>query len=88
MMDEHPDSINDGMMINEVAASSWLDIPGGLHEGATSVSFADGHVDTRRWRSKTSKLPVRFQYVQPPNFDAEGRRDHAWYIENSGLVRY
>ena len=87
-MDEHPVSINDGMMINEVMLSSWLDIPGSLHQGATPVSFADGHVETRKWRSKTSKLPVRFQYIQPPSFDAEGRKDHAWYIQNSGLVHY
>lgn len=87
-MDEHPDSINDGMMINDVTPSSWVDIPGSLHQGATPVSFADGHVETRKWRSRTSKLPVRFQYIQPPTFDAEGRKDYAWYIQNSGLVRY
>lgn len=87
-IDEHPDSINDGFFVSDTAASSWMDIPGTLHSGATSFSFVDGHVESRKWRSASSRVPVRFTYTQPRPFDAAGREDFAWYVERSGLIRY
>lgn len=48
-LDEHPDSINDPafMLPNQ---ASWLDYPARYHNGSTSFSFADGHVETRPWQ--------------------------------------
>jgi prepilin-type processing-associated H-X9-DG protein len=87
-LDEHPDSINDGFFISDPNAPTWGDIPATLHSGATTFSFADGHAETRKWRSATSRYPVRFVYPQPRTFDAAGRQDFAWYVSRMGLVRY
>jgi prepilin-type processing-associated H-X9-DG protein len=69
-IDEHPDSVNDGFFINSLSASSWGDIPATLHRGSTTFSFADGHVETRKWRSSTSRYSVGFRYPNTRLFDA------------------
>lgn len=85
VLDEHPDSINDGYFINNPSATGWQDIPASYHNGAASFAFADGHSELKRWQSRTSILPVRFAYSSMP-FDAFGRQDFAWYLEHSGYI--
>ena len=55
MMDEHPDSINDGYFINNPSGTAWQDIPASYHNGACGFSFADGHSEIKKWKSATSK---------------------------------
>ncbi len=49
-LDEHPDSINDPAFWNPTQGS-WIDYPARYHNGATSLSFADGHVEMHQWKS-------------------------------------
>jgi prepilin-type N-terminal cleavage/methylation domain-containing protein/prepilin-type processing-associated H-X9-DG protein len=87
VIDEHPDSINDGFFVNNPAASSWQDIPASYHNGACGFSFADGHSEIKKWRSGTSKYTqVIYRYPPLMNFDAAGRDDFAWYNERTGWV--
>jgi prepilin-type processing-associated H-X9-DG protein len=63
LFDEHPDSINDPL-VYAPRQNNWIDIPGNLHDGAGSFSFADGHVALRQWRTSTIRnLPVRFNFT-------------------------
>ena len=88
VLDEHPDSINDGFFVNNPAASSWQDLPASYHNGACGFSFADGHSEIKKWQSATSKYSsVRYQYPPLMNFDAAGRKDFAWYLERTGYVQ-
>ena len=87
-IEEHPDSINDGFFLTDPNATSWGDIPATHHRGATTFSFADGHAESRKWLSATSRYPVRYQYGPARNFDAAGRQDFAWYKARLGLVPY
>lgn len=88
MLDEHPDSINDGYFINNPGATAWQDIPASYHNGACGFSFADGHSEIKKWQSATSKYTaVRYSYPATRNFDAAGKNDFAWYLERTGLVR-
>jgi prepilin-type N-terminal cleavage/methylation domain-containing protein/prepilin-type processing-associated H-X9-DG protein len=88
MVDEHPDSINDGYFINNPTVSSWQDLPASYHNGACGFSFADGHSEIKKWRSSTSKyLRVSYYYPAQMTFDAAGRADFAWYNERSAWVR-
>src|SRR5437667_3713468 len=53
MIDEHPDSINDGgfavqMPIN-VNATRWVDVPTKYQINACGFSFADGHSEVHKW---------------------------------------
>ena len=87
MIDEHPDSINDGYFINNPTATAWQDLPASYHNGACGFSFADGHSEIKKWRSDSSKYPrVQFSYPATKAFDAAGRQDFAWYLERTGYV--
>lgn len=89
MIDEHPDSINDGYFINNPDAGAWQDIPASYHNGACGFSFADGHSEIKKWLSRTSKYSrVQFSYPATMSFDAAGRTDFYWYRERTGYVRY
>ncbi len=88
VLDEHPDSINDGYFINNPSATAWQDIPASYHNGACGFSFADGHSEIKKWQSSTSKYEsVKFVYPATKNFDAAGRNDLAWYLERTGYVQ-
>jgi prepilin-type N-terminal cleavage/methylation domain-containing protein/prepilin-type processing-associated H-X9-DG protein len=86
-IDEHPDSINDGYFVTSPDAGNWQDIPASYHNGACGFSFADGHSEIRKWRSRTSKYTA-VQYVYPNQmpFDTAGRLDYAWYLERTGYI--
>ena len=85
MIDEHPDSINDGYFLNNPAGiSSWGDTPGSSHCGAGNLSYADGHAEIHKWRSRTTVVPVRYVYA-PLNLDAAGQLDGRWLMERTAV---
>jgi prepilin-type processing-associated H-X9-DG protein len=48
-LDEHPETINDGFFVNRLEDYQWGNLPASYHDGATSLSFADGHTESHRW---------------------------------------
>ena len=86
-LDEHPDTVNDGLFITSSGSNSWGDIPGSLHAGAGTLSFADGHTEAHPWLSTRTKVPVAFFYNGGRGLDAAGRKDFAWLRDRTGLVR-
>lgn len=63
LLDEHPDSINDGWYVFCTAAdpserTDWSDLPASYHNGAAGFSFADGHSEIKRWQDSSTKRPV------------------------------
>lgn len=86
MIDEHPDSINDGYFINNPTVGYWQDIPASYHGAACGFSFADGHSEIKKWRSATSVFPLDFSYGPTKSFDAAGRQDFNWYLERTGYI--
>src|SRR5688500_5996952 len=56
-LEEHPDSMNDPLLFPPMR-SSWIDIPGNLHSGASTVAFADGHVEVHPWVGPLRSAPV------------------------------
>ena len=82
MVDEHPDSINDGWMITNVTdRDSWTDLPGSSHDGSCGFNFVDGHSEIKRWSEASTKEPVR--QIDFAGKRASGSRDVAWMIERS-----
>jgi prepilin-type N-terminal cleavage/methylation domain-containing protein/prepilin-type processing-associated H-X9-DG protein len=53
LLDEHPDSINDGWYIAVLngygGLYGWCDIPATYHNGACGFAFADGHSQIKKW---------------------------------------
>ena len=56
-LDEHPDTINDGFFVNNLDGGAWGNLPASYHNGAASISFADGHIETHRWVDGGTKRP-------------------------------
>jgi prepilin-type processing-associated H-X9-DG protein len=61
LVDEHPDSINDGCFFDDpLTRSQWTDLPACYHNGACGFSFADGHSEIRKWKTEIKSAPVRY----------------------------
>jgi len=81
-MDEHPDSINDGLLQEPAASSAsewtsvsqnganWNDLPASYHDGGCGFAFADGHAEIHVFKSTTCTIiPVMFTtHPTPPSF--------------------
>ncbi len=93
-LDEHPDSINDGYFqpFSTLATfnnDSWHDLPASYHDGACGFSFADGHSEIHKWRSKKSTvIPVTFTKYYPGssfNSDPSGLIDATWLAQRASV---
>ncbi len=59
MLDEHPDSINDGVFSTlSGSATAFNDLPASYHNGAGGFSFADGHAEIKKWLDGATKRPI------------------------------
>ena len=59
LLDEQPDSINDNLFFVQLTGTIWIDVPASYHNSACGFSFADGHVEIKKWRDANSIQPVR-----------------------------
>ena len=57
LIEEHPDSINDGYFLNRFYTGRWTDLPASHHMGGANLAYVDGHVEWHRWRSATTRPP-------------------------------
>jgi prepilin-type N-terminal cleavage/methylation domain-containing protein len=66
ILDEHPDSISDAIFQFRPGypptSYQWQDMPASLHDGACSLSFADGHSDIHKWMDGRTKQRVEMRY--------------------------
>ncbi len=81
--DEHAGSIDDGFLKISMTRTQWPDVPGSYHGGSCSFSFADGHVELRKWVRPEIKVPV-IAGVTDHNIDAGvGNADYIWLTQRS-----
>jgi len=65
LVDEHPDSMNDGFFCTDMnpapnlASARLPDCPASYHNGACGFSFADGHSEIHKWKDKRTQPPVK-----------------------------
>jgi hypothetical protein len=83
---EHPDSVNDPCFFVNLSAPRWVDLPAAFHEGAEWFSFADGHVEQRRWQAASTLVPVKMGSFSPP-VASTGNPDYAWMKERASEIR-
>ena len=69
ILDEMADSLDDGVFMLDPGYSRtgehWRNLPGSYHNGAGSISFADGHSETHKWLQSGGQtvFPIRKIYV-------------------------
>src|ERR1039458_235543 len=85
-IEENADTINDGWLDNNPdvgQVSSWGDLPASYHNGWCSLSFADGHAESHRWLSSTTKHSVTTTPYYPQNFTVanQGYTDFQWMAD-------
>ena len=79
LIDEHEDSITGGQFVFfgiRWLERAWADIPASRHGGTGTLSFADGHVEPRKWLDERTRVPVlrQRQYQSPGG----GNKDVLW----------
>jgi prepilin-type N-terminal cleavage/methylation domain-containing protein len=84
-VDEHPDSINDGMFYvnpdNLGAATKWIDLPASYHCNACGFSFCDGHSEIKKWRNPNTLQPILYQNRAFPS--VPNNQDVEWCAERT-----
>jgi len=87
-LDEREDSINDGMFVVNMQnypghAVELVDSPGSYHGGSGGLSFADGHAEIHKWKSRFVLLAPKpgevrpYPTPDPNNPDVEWMQEHA-----------
>ncbi|MBI3417905.1 MAG: hypothetical protein HY043_21640 [Verrucomicrobia bacterium] len=79
-LDEREDSIDDGYYaVNMIkgAGAQLVNFPGGFHNGAGGLSFADGHAEVHKWLDPRTVPP--FQKGKKREFtNMSNNRDLTW----------
>lgn len=68
-IEEHPDSINDGHFQVNMGAQTFPSVPGSNHDGAGTITFADGHVEWRAWETRPAVRKITLNNVAPATND-------------------
>ena len=86
-IDEHADSINDGLFriaLNQ--AATWADVPASYHGASGALSFADGHAEIKRWSDPQVKdRPVTRVDISAP-VPAVPNTDLLWMEERTSSL--
>ena len=84
VVDEHPDSINDGWLIGDVVdRSKFEDLPASYHNGACGFSFCDGHSEIHKWHGTTIQ-PVKMEQYNGFSGDPG---DVTWFADHSTALK-
>jgi prepilin-type N-terminal cleavage/methylation domain-containing protein/prepilin-type processing-associated H-X9-DG protein len=60
-IDESPFSIDDGFFVCTPNVNQWINNPGSYHGNSSGISYADGHVESRKW-SDVNLLHANLEY--------------------------
>jgi len=64
--DEHPDSIDDGVMYTaNYPVAMFTELPGNQHGGACGLAFADGHAEVHLWTGPVMTSHTAVKYLGP-----------------------
>lgn len=86
LLDEHPSSINAGgfanQMVENESSSRIIDYPASYHNGAGTLSFADGHAETRLWVDPRTRPRIENGLI-PLNVASPNNRDMKWLSDRT-----
>jgi prepilin-type processing-associated H-X9-DG protein len=87
LLDESPDSINDGSfavrMPAAAPATSWIDVPSKLHGNSCGFSFADGHSEIHKWLSPGNIPTVTYTTLTKSGIPELSDPDILWLAKHT-----
>jgi prepilin-type N-terminal cleavage/methylation domain-containing protein/prepilin-type processing-associated H-X9-DG protein len=89
LIDEHPDSINDGFFCIDMngypspARTALPDTPSSAHNNACGLSFADGHSEIKKWLDPRTAPPVKYGAATMPSATQPNNKDVVWLWERT-----
>ncbi|MCP5521683.1 MAG: prepilin-type N-terminal cleavage/methylation domain-containing protein [Verrucomicrobiales bacterium] len=91
LIDERPDSINDGMFItnlkNRGNLAKLVDFPAGWHNRGAGITYADGHSEIKRWEDERTTPELKPTQLLRLDVLSPGNRDVAWLQKHSSSRR-
>jgi len=81
LIDEHPDSVNDGAFAVKMDpyGGIWQDGPSTLHNGGCGFTFADGHSEIHKWKDgRTRAMKVTYTSTFPFGWAQANNQDIRW----------
>jgi len=88
--DEHPDSIDDGILYTSPLWISGLgvfsELPSSLHNRSDGISFADGHAEIHKWQDPRTCIPVMYKSTSGStllNMESSANVDLAWLAQHT-----
>jgi len=83
-IDERSDSIDDGYFAIDMTTgggAQLVNLPASYHNGASGVTFADGHAEIHKWLDSRTKPPLEKTFqkfvITPDNPDLVWLQQHA-----------
>jgi prepilin-type N-terminal cleavage/methylation domain-containing protein/prepilin-type processing-associated H-X9-DG protein len=86
-INEHPDSIDDGILYidpghgNQSGTGQFTEVPASYLANGCGISFADGHAEIHIWRGSVANRPV--QYTSLRNVSVSNDPDLAWLAQHT-----
>jgi prepilin-type processing-associated H-X9-DG protein len=84
LLDENPDTINDGFFMNRWDSYVWGNLPGSDHRGGANFFFADGHTEHHRWELAETRRTLG---SSSGSFPASAPVDFDWLKERSSVKK-
>lgn len=90
LLDEHPDSINDGFFCVDMrgypnlASAALPDVPASFHGKAAGIAFADGHSEIHKWKDSRTMPPV-MRTGSPPAVSQANNVDVLWFWQHTTM---
>jgi prepilin-type processing-associated H-X9-DG protein len=81
LLDQHPDSIDDGAFYYNSTDATFMELPGSNHGGAMGISFADGHSEL--YKMKMGVVPVTYAGYGAVNDKYSNASDQAWFAAHT-----
>ncbi len=86
LLDEHPDSINDGLFGLWINKNSWDDLPASYHNNGGCFSFADGHAERKKWLDAPTLQPVTRTDPHAQWATMLSPHDHHWMQDRTSVL--
>jgi prepilin-type N-terminal cleavage/methylation domain-containing protein/prepilin-type processing-associated H-X9-DG protein len=86
-INEHPDSIDDGIFYDDPRATdgtgSLIEVPSSYLGGGCGISFADGHAEVHQWTTSPFLVPVRYVHYPGIIGTYTQNADMAWLAQHT-----